>query len=133
MEVGLQDDSLASCLRSESCLVGNVSRTMECLSELGPCSLARHQHSKLGECLGKGNIQHFLSSAQDDPSLNDMRNIIRYQSLDCLRTSQSEISVRFSISDSQLNLDWSGELTYQVSIYESHQPVQSALMIPELL
>ena len=112
------EDGLVQCLRSEKCLAGNVLRTVECLSPAGDCSLQRYPHSSLGQCLVKqgshGEFHHLVSSL--DPAgqrLTDVRKLSRY--LDCLRTSQTEISVRFSISDSRLSLDWSGEMTYQVS------------------
>ena len=116
-----EEDELAGCLRTENCLGGDLLRTVGCLSAGGPCSLHSHkQSSAIAQCL--------LSQTGADPdmarvvragleaankSVAHLRLLSRY--LDCLRTSQTEISVSFSISGSQLNMDWSGELTYQVN------------------
>ena len=45
-------------------------------------------------------------------NFSEVRKWSRY--LECLRSSQTDISVSFSLSDSTLSLDWDGELTYQV-------------------
>ena len=96
-----QEDPLVSCLRSEDCLGGDLVRTAGCLSAGGACSLHRHKHSGIARCLLSQNGLQAL------------------RSLDCLRASQTEISVSFSISGSELNMDWSGELTYQVNLLTS--------------
>ena len=96
-----EEDELAGCLRTENCLGGDLVRTAGCLSAGGACSLHRHEHSGIARCL---------------LSQNGLQAV---RSLDCLRASQTEISVSFSISGSELNMDWSGELTYQVILLTS--------------
>ena len=116
-----QEDELVGCLRTENCLGGDLLRTVGCLSAGGPCSLQNHKHSStIAQCLlsqaGVGPDMAQLVRAgleAANKSVAHMRLVSRY--LDCLRTSQTEISVSFSISGSQLNMDWSGELTYQVN------------------
>ena len=121
-----KEDELVGCLRTENCLGGDLVRTVDCLSAGGPCSLHNLKHSSAtAQCLfsqtGAGPdiaqlVQAGLEAA--NKSVAHLRLVSRY--LDCLRSSQTEISVSFSISGSKLNMDWSGELTYQVNHLISH-------------
>ena len=103
-----EEDELAGCLRTEDCLGGDLVRTVGCLSPGAPCSLSRLKHSAIARCLLS------QTGAGPDTGLEaHLRLVAGY--LECLRAAQTEISVSFSISGSELNMDWSGELTYQVN------------------
>ena len=112
-----EEDELAGCLRTENCLGGDLLSTVGCLSAGAPCSLHTHKHSALAQCLlsQTGDMARVVRAGLEaaNKSVAHLRLVSRY--LDCLRTSQTEISVTFSISGSQLSMDWSGELTYQVN------------------
>ena len=115
-----EEDELAGCLRTEDCLGGDLVRTVGCLSPGAPCSLSRLKHSAIARCLlsqpGAGPDLAQLARAgveAANQSVAHLRLVAGY--LECLTTAQTEISVSFAISGSQLNMDWSGELTYQVN------------------
>ena len=111
-----EEDELAGCLRTEDCLGGDLVRTVGCLSPGAPCSLSRLKHSAIARCLlsqpGAGP-DLALGVEAANQSVAHLRLVAGY--LECFTAAQTEISVSFAISGSQLNMDWSGELTYQVN------------------